>query len=342
MRSMPSTGPDRLVRLPRVEAGPLRLFGRRIAAAVGLITFVALIAYFGRDGYADSDGNGVSLLDAFYYSTVTATTTGYGDIRPESEQARLITTIFVTPARILFLILLVGTTVEILAERTREAFDLRRWRRHLNDHVIICGFGTKGRMALDSLVNHGVERDSIVVIDPTPESLRSAENLGVTAIAGDATRVDILEEAGVRAARSVIVAPQRDDAAVLITLTVRELNPKATIVASVREEENVHLLQQSGADSAIVSSGAAGRLLGMATSRPHTVALREDLLSVGSGLDIVERDVTPDQLGPLDAVQTREPILAVVRGGRMHRCDDREVERLQPGDRLLQLCNRGD
>ena len=65
---------------------------------------------------------------------------------------------------------------------------------------------------------------------------------------------EALNEAGVREASSVVVAVDRDDTAVLATLTARELNAKATIVASVREEENVHLLHQSGASSVITSS----------------------------------------------------------------------------------------
>jgi voltage-gated potassium channel len=61
----------------------------------------------------------VGLLDAFYCSTVSVTTTGYGDVIPVTERARLLTTLLVTPARILFRIILVGTTLEVLAERTR-------------------------------------------------------------------------------------------------------------------------------------------------------------------------------------------------------------------------------
>ena len=101
----------------------------------------------------------------------------------------------------------------------------------------------------------------------------------------------MLEAAGVRDAAAVIVAPDRDDSAVLITLTARELNPNARIVASVREAENAHLLRQGGADSVVVSSGAAGRLLGHAVKSPRVVQVLEDLLSVGEGLDIIERDV---------------------------------------------------
>jgi voltage-gated potassium channel len=333
------SAPGDNILLPRTEVGPLRLFGRRLGLALGIITFVALITYLGRDGYVDAAGDDVDLLDSFYYSTVSVTTTGYGDVRPESDTARLVTTLLVTPARILFLILLVGTTVEILADRTRKAYELRRWRKRLNDHVIICGFGTKGRMALETLVNHGINVDDVVVIDPSPEGQEAARRAGVTLIADDATSVGVLREAGVTQARSIVVAPQRDDAAVLITLTARELNPTATIVAAVREEDNAHLLRQSGADSVIVSSAAAGRLLGMATERPHSVALLEDLLSVGSGLDVVEREVKPEQVGPLEALQSKDPVVAVVRGGRMFRFDDEEITQLQPGDRLVQLCN---
>jgi len=90
----------------------------------------------------------------------------------------------------------------------------------------------------------------------------------------------------------VVVAVSRDDAAVLATLTARELNPSATIVAAVREDENAHLLHESGASSVITSSSAAGRLLGLATTAPHITEVLEDLLSVGSGLDIVKRPIT--------------------------------------------------
>src|SRR5688572_19106175 len=103
------------IEFPGRPSGPLRHILLRIAIALGLITFVAVLTYVGREGYVDPEDDAISLLDAFYYSTVSITTTGYGDVRPVSDHARLLTTLLVTPARILFLILLVGTTLEILA-----------------------------------------------------------------------------------------------------------------------------------------------------------------------------------------------------------------------------------
>ncbi len=222
------------VEFPGGEHGPLRHIATRIALAFGLVTFVALLTYFGRAGYVDPEDDAVSLLDAFYYSTVSITTTGYGDIRPVTDNTRLATTLLVTPARILFLILLVGTTVEILAQRSRDAYRRARWKRTLNDHIIICGYGVKGRGAVKTLRASGVKPSEIVVIEQQPEARASATAHGITAIAGNAASMEALLEAGVREARSVVVAVDRDDTAVLATLTARELNPTAPIVASVR------------------------------------------------------------------------------------------------------------
>jgi voltage-gated potassium channel len=236
------------VDLPGGEAGPLRKIGFRLAIALVLITLVAAVTYLGREGYVDPEDDQISLLDAFYYSTVSITTTGYGDVRPASDEARFVTTLVVTPARILFLILLVGTTLEILAERSRTAYRIARWRRHLKDHTIICGYGVKGRAAARTLMDKGTSPDQIVVIEPKEEVRTRATADGLAAVDGGADRQEVLTEAGVRDACALIVAPERDDTAVLITLTARELNPDLCIVAAVREEENVHLLHQSGAN----------------------------------------------------------------------------------------------
>jgi voltage-gated potassium channel len=328
------------VELPEERASPLRTISTRLAIALGLVVFVAMLAWLGRDGYVDPADDDVSLLDAFYYSTVSITTTGYGDIRPESDSARLVTTIVVTPARVLFLILLVGTTLEVLTARTRAAYRLSRWRRTLRDHVIICGFGTKGRAAAATLLGDGYRPSQLVAVDDRPEARQAATAKGLTAVAGSATTQHALLEAGIREARGVVVAVDRDDSAVLATLTARELNPGIHIVAAVREDENAHLLHEGGANSVITSSSAAGRLLGLATSAPDIADVLEDLLSVGAGLDIVERPVTDDEIGPLEEIRSRNPVMAVARGGELLRFDDPRAAQLQPGDALIEVVSR--
>jgi voltage-gated potassium channel len=106
------------------------------------------------------------------------------------------------------------------------------------------------------------------------------------------------------------------------------------IVAAVRERENEPLLRQSGADHVVVSSDAAGRLLGMATIRPSAGRLIADLLDQGGGLDLTERDVAPAELGrpARDAAGT---VVAVLRDGALLAAADPGAPRLQAGDRLI-------
>ena len=326
------------VEFAAADASPLARILRRVGLAVGLIVVVTLVAYLGRGGYADAAHDGVGLLDAFYYATVSITTTGYGDVRPETDGARLVTALVVTPARVLFLIVLVGTTLEVLAERTRTTYRVQRWRARLSHHVVVCGYGTKGRSAAAAMLQRGRKRDEVVVVDDRAEARADANAAGFTAVVGDASRRHVLEQAGVRDADSVVIAPHRDDTAVLITLTVRQLNPRATVVVAVRESENVALLRQSGASAVIESASAAGRLLGIATQTPRLADILEDLLSVGTGLDLVERDAREDELGSLSALATTHPVVAVVRGGRVLRFDHPDAAEVREGDRLVFLC----
>jgi voltage-gated potassium channel len=324
--------------LPDRRRPPLVRLALRIACGLGLTCFVAAVAYLDRKGYRDAAGGPVGLLDAIYYATVSITTTGYGDVTPVTERARLLTTILVTPARILFLILLVGTTLEVLAEGSRAAVREQFWRRKLRDHIIVCGFGTKGRSALEVLHGHGKRADQVVVVDRSAERCEEATRRGYAAIRDDAVDADVLRSAHVAQATAVVIAVDRDDSAVLITLTARELNPTAKIISAVKEDTNRHLLHQSGADSVITSSGAAGRLLGFAALSPKIVEVLEDLLSVGSGLDVLEREVEPEYVGrPLTALPAVAPIIAVIRADRVLRFDDPELRELHAGDRLVGL-----
>jgi voltage-gated potassium channel len=330
------------IRLPTSDRGPLAVLLRRLGIAAGLVLIVSVITYIDRDGFRDGSGGEIDALDALYFGAVSVTSTGYGDITPVSDGARLVNVLVVMPAGVLFLVILVSTTLEVLAERTRTAYRERNWRRTLQDHTIVCGFGVKGRSAIQTLLAHDRERGSIVVIDERDSAIEDAKRSGYAGVLGDASSAAVLQSAGVREAAAVVVAPDRDDSAVLITLTARELNPGARIVASVREEENAHLLRQGGADSVVVSSGAAGRLLGHAVKSPLVVEVLEDLLSVGAGLDITERQVGDAEDGKrLGTFATEAPIIAVLRGERVLRFDDPAIGELRRGDRLVCLCTNG-
>jgi voltage-gated potassium channel len=323
------------LRLPRrASVPPAVAIARRVAIALAVVLVNWLIVLLEREGYQDASDGTVSIGDALYYTTVTLSTTGYGDITPVSGSARLTNALLVTPMRFLFVLVLIGTTIQVLTERSRDQFNVARWRARVKDHVIVCGYGTKGRSAVRALRQSGVPREQIVVIENEHDSIEEAAAAGLATVHGTSTSDSTLREAEIERARAVIVAVNRDDSAVLTTRTVRQLAPEVTIVAAVRESENADLLTQSGASSVITSSDAAGRLLGLATGAPSTVALVEDLIAFGHGLDLVEREIRPEESGA-SPQSLPMPVLAVVRDGRNVPYDEPDVAQLRTGDRII-------
>ncbi|WKD61775.1 Voltage-gated potassium channel Kch [Corynebacterium ciconiae DSM 44920] len=320
-----------IIRIPQERrSSPWLLIARRVVYAIVLILTVTVIVYFDSGGYTEP----LSFLDALYYSVVSLSTTGYGDIAPVTDRARLLNVIVVTPLRIAFLILLVGTTLAVLTEESRRTLQIQRWRKRLRNHTVVIGYGTKGRSAVTALLADGVPPGQIVVVDTNRQALERASGHNLVTVQGNATKSDVLKLAGVSRARAVVVAPNQDDTAVLITLSVREIAPSAMIVASVRESENLHLVEQSGADSVVISSETAGRMLGLATVTPPVVEMMEDLLSPGEGFSIAERMVKEDEVGA-NPRHLADIVLGVVRSGKLYRIDAQEAESVEPGDRLL-------
>lgn len=323
------------LRMPDTRSGPVRSLMTRLVIAVFALGATTLIVFFGRDGYLDNNGAGeISLLDALYYATVSLSTTGYGDIVPVSPMARGINIAVITPLRVLFLIVLVGTTVELLTERSRQSFRIQRWRSRVREHIVVVGYGTKGRAAVETLLGDDEDPGKIVVVDTDRARLDVASGLGLVTVSGNATRSAVLRIAGVQLATTLVVALDRDDTAVLVTLTARELSKSISIVAAVREAENVHLLRQSGASSVIVSDETAGRLLGVATRSPAVVEVVEDLLTPDAGFAISQRQVEPTEVGGSPR-HLPDIVLGVVRGEQLHRVDSAAVDALERGDQLL-------
>jgi voltage-gated potassium channel len=311
----------------------------RLFIALMALVITAAVVYFERDCYIDNGMEGpLSWIDAFYYATVTLSTTGYGDIVPICESSRLINTLVVTPLRFLFLIVLVGTTVEVLTRKTRNEIRSRQWRKHVNNHTIIIGYGVKGRSAGKSLVDAGYVKNTIIVVSPDRESCEQATRDGLVAINGDARSEEVLKDVSIEKAGQVIVATDEDDTSVLVTLTARRLaKPECKIIAAVRESQNADILRQSGANSVIPTAESAGRLMGLSVISSEAGALMEDLLDSSRGLEVTEREINKDELGlsPAELDIRGQIVLAVIRNGVTHRFYSESIRLLERGDRLV-------
>jgi voltage-gated potassium channel len=204
----------------------------------------------------------------------------------------------------------------------------------MTGHTVLVGYGTKGRSAMTTLREAGLQAASIVVVDISPQVITEVNMAGLAGVNGDAARREVLASAEIATADQLIIAVGRDDTAVLIALTARQLCGRLAITASVREAENEPLLRQSGADHVVVSSDAAGRLLGLATIEPGAGLVMSELLSHGRGLGLFERPVAAAELGQA-AAEAGPGVIALLRAGAVLGLDDPRAGSVQEGDRFV-------
>ena len=323
--------------------GPISNISVRLSIALGTLLLTAGIVYFSRDCYVNGGETGdLTWIDAFYYATVSLSTTGYGDIAPICQSSRLVNIIIITPLRFIFLIVLVGTTIEVLTQRTRQEWRTRNWRKHVEDHTIVVGYGVKGRSAARSLKDAGHDGNSIIVVAPDRDSIDLATRDGLVGIIGDARSEEVLKDAAIEKAGRVIIATDEDDTSVLVTLTARRVaRPSCTIVAAVRESQNAQILRQSGANNVIPTAESAGRLMGLSVLSNTAGEIMEDLLDSTRGLEVMERDIRREELGlaPTQLDERGQIVLAVIRAGVAHRFDTDAIRQLENGDRLVVIQN---
>ncbi len=321
------------------KLSPIQNVSMRVGVAVLALVITALTVYFERNCYADRGITGqLTLVDAFYYATVSLSTTGYGDIVPVCESSRIANVLIVTPLRFLFLIVLIGTTIEVLTKKTRSEIRSRQWRKKVENHTIIIGYGVKGRSAAKALLDAGYNANTIVVVSPDRESCDLATRDGLVAFVGDGRQEEVLKDVSIERAGQIIVATNEDDTSVLVTLTARRLAPpNAKIIAAVRESQNADVMRQSGANSVIPTAESAGRLMGLSVISSEAGALMEDLLDSSRGLEVTERGVTKEELGlsPGDLNEKGQIVLAVIRNGVTHRFYTESIRFLEQGDRMV-------
>lgn len=318
---------------------------RRLILVLLLIAFITGILWLDREGLEDSKhpGQPISALDVFYFAVVTLTTVGYGDIVPVAPQSRLIAAIIITPVRVIILIIFIGTAYQLAYQRYQEAYQMRKVRECLKDHIIICGYGVKGHATVAQLISYGRSKDEIVIIDCETDVTEDAASEGLIAFRGDATSEATLKAAEIGRASHVIVDVDRDDTTVLACLTAKHLNPNICVVAAAREAENIPLIYRSGADVVVAPPVAGGRILAIATQLSYAPRFLEDIMTFGKGLDFGEKKVQPAEAGltvnELPELAGKLPI-GVYHREQSYPYDQLTDLRLNAGDVIIYLVSK--
>ena len=128
---MPSHEPIRRPSCPAAQASDHRLAKPRLALSsrCGLLGSLYSFHWLEREGLKDTHDGYVSFIDVIYFTMISATTTGYGDIVPVTDRTRLFDALVVTPIRILFLLIFVGSAYAFVARRSWERFIMKRIQR---------------------------------------------------------------------------------------------------------------------------------------------------------------------------------------------------------------------
>ena len=334
---MPDTADELLVlrRKPRIR-GWYGL-GWRLGAAAGLLGLLVLFHWLERDGLKDTHDGTVSFLDVIYFTMISATTTGYGDIVPVTDNTRLFDALVVTPVRILFLLFFIGTAYLFVARRTWERFIMKRIQRTLRDHVVVIGYGTKNSRAVEELIDLGAEPRDIVVVDAKDDRLELAKALGCTVLKADATRDASLKAARVDQAKLVIISAGRDDTSILVCLTVRHLAPDVRISVAVNQQDNEIPARRAGADVVVNPLDFAGLLLATTHGGQHIADYLADLATMGGRVRLIERDVRADEVGKSLKDLSEGLGLRIIRDGTPYGFWRPQAQELQPGDIIMEI-----
>lgn len=333
----PMTTP-KTIRLYRASTTPVWVsLLWRLGLALSLIGIALAVHWHDRDGLRDNVDGVVSFADVIYFTMITISTVGYGDIVPVTEQARMFDAFALTPIRLFVWLIFVGTAYEFFLRGLLEKWRMSVIQRNLQGHYVVAGHGTSGAEAVSELLRLGVKPDDIVVIETNGTALKAAETCGVTVMSGDATRNAVLEAAKIARAKTIIVSAGRDDTSILIVLTARRLAPKVPISVVIRSEDNEPLAKQAGATTVINPASFAGLLLAGSTHGPHIADYLADLAASHGAVALRERPAERAEIGkPLSAITTGAG-LRILRGEAAYDFWQPEARRLEPGDRIVEV-----
>jgi voltage-gated potassium channel len=238
----------------------------RIAA---LMTFGTI--GFGVTGFMLIEG--YSFSEAFYTTLIILSTVGLGVVHTLSNEGRWFVSILIIISIGIFAYGITQITSYIMEGEVQRYFKLKKILKMIDKiqgHVIVCGFGRNGKQACKQLKSHGQQ---FVVIENSEKGIEDLkeEDEDILFIQGDATRDEILIEAGIEKACAIITTLPSDAANVFVVLTARELRSDIKIISRASESSSEGKLRRAGADNIIMPDKIGGSHMATLVTRPDVL-----------------------------------------------------------------------
>jgi len=303
------------------------LFGKRfelltLATFLGFLIFIASTAIYMFENQK-TGGQIENLFDAIYWSIVTLSTVGYGDITPQSTGGRFITLVLI----IFGLGVLAFFTSIIVSAFNEKMHELRESHTYaaiekFDDFVIICGFGRVGQEITRQMRR---DRQAIVVIDKDEANASLGKCQGIPVIHDDASKNQVLELSGINHGANTVICTTGDDVInVYITLTSRNLNKTVNIISRANCKQNVKKLLQAGADHVIQPFEIAGLLAAEYIGQPVAFEAILGIMHHERGLLLEALNVLPDSfitgrlIGDIDFEHRKMRLVGVISNNPKH------------------------
>ncbi|MDQ7838297.1 MAG: potassium channel protein [Thermodesulfobacteriota bacterium] len=307
------------------------------------ITILIFVIAFGTSGYMLIEK--WDFLDALYMTVITLTTVGYGEVRPLGGSGRVFT-ICLLIMGVGFVFYMFGTITQIMVEgQFRRLLGRRKLEKQLaalKDHYIICGYGRIGQIISREIAKKPLP---LVIIENSPDLIKTIEEQGHLFIEGDATREDTLLKANIQKAKGLVATVSSDADNVYIILTARGLNPGLYIMARVVDEKAERNLLQAGANRVISPYHIGARKMAQAILRPAVTDFIELAVHRG-GIELQIEEIPVRAPSRITDVPLRESgirqelgliIIAIQRASGEMLYNPPPEARIQVGDTLIAM-----
>lgn len=211
------------------------------------------------------------LFDAFYITLTTITTINSRDVSELSRGGAIFNSFLIFFGVTVMFLAVGAITQSVIELELNQFFGKRRIKRMIDkmqDHFIVCGWGRVGRGAAEELKEAGVP---FVVLDSNDVRVEQAIHAGHVAVLADATKDELLIDAGIMRARGLIATLRSDADNLFLILSARALNAKLVLATRVSEEESEQKLRRAGADFVFAPYKNTGHRMAQALLRPHVL-----------------------------------------------------------------------